>query len=630
MTRTLIATLVLLILAAATVAYADHAPAGPISDKQVLADRPDIAAVIYAAALEMRGQAPSNPKVTFAPAARQALRADGFEYSGFGRPRFTLMRMVESETDPTQVELGAVLTFFDALLRRTSASVLLTCTWSANGQFISVDAAKAYRITPPQVQMLLCIVPADRVPNDLLVSNSHAKLLSWIIANRATDAELASGDADTCYLFAICYDRLNDGAKLGIRISDEPGGLTGQAGNCRDLNYAGWHIAAMPGRFDWNGPTPFHAKIVHTPSTPAGTPRVIGILSSHLTPVYADKQSSAEPPTGFDNAISLPCAPDEDFIRSLYHSITHREPTAQELAAQVGRLQSGTSRKNMVQYFFASPGYVNQNHDSVRFITDACQAIYGRQPTEGELAAWPRTWRSAILEKMFKDPAHLAATQNCEAKWRKASSADPSQAAAYKAYIAAYNGLTTLMAEGKGDTPEAKAAYQKFILSKIAYEKALSGSTPRSPEPGTGNDIPPAADALATSAPAPAAGKTQVPATSARIAAAPVSPIIHQTRLLNSIPPSPWNRENVFSRGDTIYVWVESKVLYEPHTLEIVWVDPSGKEIKRETFDLHGWGAGESIWSELKTSQQMMQGQWAISLLTDGREERAVSFILNP
>jgi len=343
-----------------------------------------------------------------------------------------------------------------------------------------------------------------------------------------------------------------------------------------------------------------------------------------------NKPAPGDAPGNFDRSLALLCAPDEDFIRSLYHCITHREPTAQELEAQVGRLQSGTLRKDMVQYFFASPGYVNQNHDSVRFITDACQAIYGRQPTEGELAAWPRTWRSNILEKMFKDPAHLAATQNCEAKWRKASSGDPSHAAAYKAYIAAYNGLTTLMAAGKGDTPEAKAAYQKFISAKIAYEKALSGSTPRSPEPGTGNDIPPAADARATSAPAPAAGKTQVPATSARIAAAPVSPVIHQTQLLNSIPPSPWNRENVFSRADTIYMWVESKVLHEPHTLEIVWVDPSGKEIKRETFDLHGWGSGESIWSELKTSQQMMQGQWEISLLTDGREERAVSFILNP
>ncbi|MFH0879995.1 MAG: DNRLRE domain-containing protein [Lentisphaerota bacterium] len=83
----------------------------------------------------------------------------------------------------------------------------------------------------------------------------------------------------------------------------------------------------------------------------------------------------------FDQALALPCAPDKDFVRSLYHCITHREPTAEALAAQVEHLRSGITRQLMVTYFFASPGYVNQNHDGIRFMTDACQAIYGRQPT---------------------------------------------------------------------------------------------------------------------------------------------------------------------------------------------------------------------------------------------------------
>jgi tol-pal system protein YbgF len=110
----------------------------------------------------------------------------------------------------------------------------------------------------------------------------------------------------------------------------------------------------------------------------------------------------------------------------------------------------------------------------------------------------------------------------------------------------------------------------------------------------------------------------------------PVSSIIDQILLLDSIPPSLWNRKNVFSPGDIIYVWVESKILNTPHKLEIVWIDPSGKEVKREKFDLYGWGAGENIWSELKTSHQMMQGQWDIDLLIDGRGERSISFILKP
>ncbi|NCC23984.1 MAG: DNRLRE domain-containing protein [Deltaproteobacteria bacterium] len=137
--------------------------------------------------------------------------------------------------------------------------------------------------------------------------------------------------------------------------------------------------------------------------------------------------SVSDLPGEFDQAWALLCAPDKEFVRSLYHCVTHREPTVQEVEAQVGLLQSGTPRKNMVQYFFASPGYVNQNHDGVRFITDACQAIYGRQPSGAELNAWPRTDRSVILAEMFNSAEHLSATADCAALWRKDMASDHPQ-----------------------------------------------------------------------------------------------------------------------------------------------------------------------------------------------------------
>jgi len=110
----------------------------------------------------------------------------------------------------------------------------------------------------------------------------------------------------------------------------------------------------------------------------------------------------------------------------------------------------------------------------------------------------------------------------------------------------------------------------------------------------------------------------------------PVSSIIHQALLLDSIPPSPWNQKNVFSPGDTIYAWVEGKILSTPHKLEIMWINPSGKEIKREKFDLRGWGERETFWSELQTERQMMQGQWKIVVLIDGRVDRANYFFFKP
>lgn len=122
-------------------------------------------------------------------------------------------------------------------------------------------------------------------------------------------------------------------------------------------------------------------------------------------------------PGGFDLAVARLCSQDDDFVRSLYHCITHREPTAQEIREQVGLLRNGTPRQHMIAYFFASPGYENQKYGSIRFITDTCQAIYGRQPTDADLRAWPRAHRKTIVLDMFKHADHLTATRACPALW---------------------------------------------------------------------------------------------------------------------------------------------------------------------------------------------------------------------
>jgi hypothetical protein len=44
----------------------------------------------------------------------------------------------------------------------------------------------------------------------------------------------------------------------------------------------------------------------------------------------------------------------------------------------------------------------------------------------------------------------------------------------YQEYIAAYNRLTSLMSQGKGDTPEAQDAYKAYKAAKDRYEKAAA------------------------------------------------------------------------------------------------------------------------------------------------------------
>lgn len=125
-------------------------------------------------------------------------------------------------------------------------------------------------------------------------------------------------------------------------------------------------------------------------------------------------------------------------------------------------------------------------------------------------------------------------------------------------------------------------------------------------------------------------GKPQASTTWGSLSAGSAGSIIGQALLLDSIPPTSQNQKTTFSSGDMIYVWVESRVVNNPHKLEIAWMDPAGRVVKQETFDLRGWGTRETFWSELQTGRQMMPGRWKIALIIDGRVDRAISLILKP
>ncbi len=81
-----------------------------------------------------------------------------------------------------------------------------------------------------------------------------------------------------------------------------------------------------------------------------------------------------------------------------------------------------------------------------------------------------------------------AATDTDDAPSAAANTSTAKQQA-YQTYIAAYNKLTSLMAAGKGDTPEAKKAYKDYKAAKDAYEAAVknpSSSRPSGGKPSAG------------------------------------------------------------------------------------------------------------------------------------------------
>ncbi len=339
-------------------------------------------------------------------------------------------------------------------------------------------------------QFALIYLPFALTEHNTLLARSEA-LVSELSSQHAG----AGGDPETDVATGTLAVNLQRGRRaesvaVAITITDVKGRKVGEGAGPHHLA-PGEYIVNTFARYMERDPASAHVRLS------SGKKEVVNVRVWQDEGEDDDEPGSAMPPgpgpaaETFERAVVLPCAPDEDFVRSLYHCITHREPAPEELGAQVGRLRGGITRQLMVTYFFASPGYVNEKHDGARFMTDACQAIYARQPTAAELRAWPRTDRKTIISEMFKNPAHLAATRDCAAKWRKAPAdartdaahedtprQDPTKSPAYEKYMEAFNAMARIMAAGKGGTPEGQEAHKKYMQAKEAYEKSLKGSTP--------------------------------------------------------------------------------------------------------------------------------------------------------
>ena len=299
-TGLLLLVLVLCVCGSPRVAWADDpAQEPPVASEEIESKRPDIAAVVYAAALQMRGSSVDTSPVSFSAAAQQALREESHIYGGFGRPLYSVLRFVQSGGQENVYDLGVAMFFVDAGLRRSA--VYGEFTYVLGETQIVVQSARLSPIVPDRPQTVLSIVPADRVPNDLLQTyRTHAELLPWVVVNALSAGEQATvpSGKQPYYIFAASLDRLAEGATLEIRISDDANGLVGEAGDCMDMDYEGWHVAVLPGQFAFSTTPEFFIKMIYTPGTDVKPgkrePRLLGVYSSYLKAV----QSGEEPPRG--------------------------------------------------------------------------------------------------------------------------------------------------------------------------------------------------------------------------------------------------------------------------------------------------------------------------------------------
>jgi len=101
-----------------------------------------------------------------------------------------------------------------------------------------------------------------------------------------------------------------------------------------------------------------------------------------------------------------PCAPAEEFARTLYRSVLGREAGADELRAATDRLGAGRTREDLAKEFFLSQEYNDRNRSDEEFVRDAYRTYLAREADAAGLAGFLGTLKKARKDFVaILDPA---------------------------------------------------------------------------------------------------------------------------------------------------------------------------------------------------------------------------------
>jgi hypothetical protein len=102
---------------------------------------------------------------------------------------------------------------------------------------------------------------------------------------------------------------------------------------------------------------------------------------------------------------------DDLFVLSMTQAILHRQPTADELAEALEKLEKPNyTRDKYVNELFKSKEYKQAKRTDEEYIIDVLQATAGRRPETGDLPAWKKKMglnRHAFLQTCLADPPDL-------------------------------------------------------------------------------------------------------------------------------------------------------------------------------------------------------------------------------
>ena len=187
---------------------------------------------------------------------------------------------------PSNKTMAGKIDFEGPLGRRASA--LFLSRFSSSGNEIVITEARVEPLYSTEPEPVMFIVAASSLPqNATLFPDSYGELFK-LVGEKAippSSKESPAGESEEPLEYAVfvfLLDRVSPSADLQVKVSEGRNSLYGYKDASRYLDYNGWRVGVLTGKFSLASPdpkAPLYVKVVFTPGKEVGkikTSKMIG------------------------------------------------------------------------------------------------------------------------------------------------------------------------------------------------------------------------------------------------------------------------------------------------------------------------------------------------------------------
>ena len=256
-------------------------PSEPIATS--LEQMPDDAATVTAA-IRNRIMVPprgAHPNATFAGGIGEKIKSLWSTEDRFVPAGVRLYVHQAGTEDPSVRTAVGRLDFKGPFGRR--ASVRYEAHYRTAGGAVTIDDVEIQPVFSELPEPMLFVVPAEAI--QAVLPDTYGELLGYVGERAVPFAQMKSAapGKKEYVIFVFLLDQSSPSAKLEVKISDDPENIYGYKESTKYIDFNGWRVALLAGRFILfdNGEKPdLFVKAVFTPGKEAGfirMPKVVGL-----------------------------------------------------------------------------------------------------------------------------------------------------------------------------------------------------------------------------------------------------------------------------------------------------------------------------------------------------------------